>query len=165
MNKQLKNMTHLIPLPDIPIPLHNIIYHLESFYFVMDGVPLKEMSSYSVGCVDFTVSGNNIINFLKYFDSYLSWKKADIEAPYATEASLKIVEELNDNLKKRYNIYENKKLSFHSGQTFVNPATGWVCIGDPAKKSDIAVKFLQNAIAVLENAQLAALWIKPKWLL
>lgn len=45
---------------------------------------------------------------------------------------------------------------------FVNPQSGWVCIGDP-KRTGQTVEFINNCIAVIDNNQeFVSLWLKPQ---
>jgi uncharacterized protein YbdZ (MbtH family) len=43
---------------------------------------------------------------------------------------------------------------------YYNQQSGWVCVGDPTKKNQ-AVEFITNVVAVVENSELQALWLKP----
>ncbi len=43
---------------------------------------------------------------------------------------------------------------------YVNDKTGWVCIGNPLVQQQ-AVEFIDNCVAVVENKNLVALWLKP----
>lgn len=46
--------------------------------------------------------------------------------------------------------------------TAYDPRTGWVCLGDPAPgRSAQWVEFATNAIAVIGEDQLRALWLRP----
>lgn len=44
---------------------------------------------------------------------------------------------------------------------YANEKTGWVCIGDPANKTT-GLEFATNCVAIIENENLAALWLKPE---
>ena len=55
-----------------------------------------------------------------------------------------------------YGIYD-QDLPVH-----VNEKSGWVCIGNP-QKSEEAVEFIANCVAVLDASQkLTALWLRPQ---
>lgn len=48
--------------------------------------------------------------------------------------------------------------------TYFDEESDWICIGDHSfHANDIAVNFLMNAIAVIYQNQLKALWIKPRF--
>ena len=45
---------------------------------------------------------------------------------------------------------------------YVNPQTGWVCIGNP-EKSGNAVEFIDNCVAVIDGDKgFVSLWLKPQ---
>ena len=47
-------------------------------------------------------------------------------------------------------------------QTYFNPDTGWICIGNPNDFcEDSAVLFANNTIAMIENNNINSIWIKP----
>ena len=44
---------------------------------------------------------------------------------------------------------------------YINKHSGWVCLGDPLYTA-LSIEFIPNCVAVLDEYQLRALWLKPK---
>lgn len=55
------------------------------------------------------------------------------------------------NEKERWPIYINKK-------------KGWVCVGNPKNFGEQRIEFIPDCVAVLENQEIVAIWLKPKTL-
>lgn len=44
----------------------------------------------------------------------------------------------------------------------MNKTNGWICIGDPCFEKRILIEFASNCIAVLEERELKAIWLRPR---
>jgi hypothetical protein len=58
-----------------------------------------------------------------------------------------------------YRINENERWPI-----YINKKKGWVCIGNPVANEKQMIEFAPNCIAVLENQEIVAIWLKPKYL-
>lgn len=47
-------------------------------------------------------------------------------------------------------------------QIYINKKKGWICIGNPKINGKQMIEFVPNCIAVLENQEITAIWLKPK---
>ena len=106
------------------------------------------------------------IGYVAGLCGYQVWKSMIMNPPEYNEGSL-IVEEqsIKEPLEDKiilsvYDLEETKDWS-----VYLNPKTGWVCIGNPETQNIEVVEFATDTIAVLNNGELKALWVKPKNLL
>lgn len=57
----------------------------------------------------------------------------------------------------------SRRLNANRWSTFVNTASGWVCLGDPeASQNVVAVEFAPNSVAVVEKGVVVAIWLRPR---
>lgn len=49
-------------------------------------------------------------------------------------------------------------------KTYYDEENGWICIGNPQCENGVAVEFAQNTLAVIDNRELKAIWIKPEFI-
>ncbi len=46
---------------------------------------------------------------------------------------------------------------------YINPKTGWVCIGNPVTQHTSMIEFAPDSIATMQGDQIIAVWLHPKW--
>ena len=115
---------------------------------------------------DFEIEINTI--FLTVVDSKiiqlngfcgLSEKNLYYDVPKAKKGTLKLL-----HSEKYIFSAGTAKLNDKDWKTFINPQTGWACIGEPQRQG-YTVEFIDNCIAVVDkNQELIALWIHPFFL-
>lgn len=85
-----------------------------------------------------------------------SWVKKELQKPEFFAGSLLLIDDVID---------DGDTLVLHGSrewETYYDIHTGWVCIGDcDHSKEDMAVEFVSDAVAIINNQQLKALWLKP----
>ncbi len=95
-----------------------------------------------------SISGYNNIN---------GWISKSLQPPVFFEGELILAENIKPGIAKKIKGSEFWK-------TYFDQESGWICIGDNTfSTQNIGVKFLANAIAILNNNSLKALWIKLKF--
>jgi len=79
------------------------------------------------------------------------------------EANYKVPKFKTGILKVQYDLKPGfaYEVNNHSWPVYINSELGWICIGDPLTREQ-AIEFIKGCVAVLEDGQLAALWLKPK---
>lgn len=117
--------------------------HLVEFYVV-------------INYLDLLVNDGGYVVQITGICPYKEWKPMDNVVPNYISGGLKVLTDLEYGFSYRLN--EDKEW-----QVFVNEKTGWVCIGNPTFYGD-AVEFCKNCVAVLDNDNLVAIWLKPKGL-
>ncbi|SRR5579862_2787389 len=81
-------------------------------------------------------------------------KRTSLTIPDYREGSLTVVSKLDPD----FGTYQINRSPW---PIWINPNTGWACIGDPAIQGQ-AVEFVSNCVAVLDHVgNLKALWLKP----
>jgi len=99
-----------------------------------------------------TVVGNKIIQ-ITGFSPYGAWVKAGYSPPKYKMGELKVI----DNLEPGFSYQVNKV----DWPIHVNVKNGWICIGDCRGNGEV-VEFINDCVAVVENGELIALWLKPE---
>jgi hypothetical protein len=85
-----------------------------------------------------------------------SWIRKELNPPRAEEGALILEADIEPG---RGDFRLPESLEF---KTYYDEKSGWVCIGNCEKSKDSqTVEFLKNCIAVLEDGNLIALWLKP----
>lgn len=131
-----------------------LIYHLEEHSFDMEPWVYEIDFEIAVNTITLAVVDKKIIQ-LNGFCGLDRTMKFNFQAPKSQNGTLKI---LND-LKPGVGSYRANKEDL---PVFVNPDTGWVCIGYPERKGN-AVEFIMNCVAVVDDSeQLLSLWLKPQ---
>ena len=105
-----------------------------------------------------TVIGeDNHVAQVSGFCPYAEWIKTSHNVPQNSTGRLILI----DDLESGNGTYEINNVHW---PVYVNPDTGWVCIGNP-EKSGKAVEFINDCVAVISaNSDLLSLWLKPKGL-
>lgn len=95
---------------------------------------------------------NNLVVQVDGFCPNHEWILTDFPVPNYEVGKLKVLKNYEPGFSYRLN-------NIH-WPVYYNQQSGWVCVGDPTKKNQ-AVEFITNVVAVIENKELQALWIKP----
>ena len=114
-----------------------------------------QSSSYDVLVGDLTISFDVDLNAKQVwgYNPNLGWIDEKLSLPTAVQGTLNLANEI-DNPQRIDGSKEWK--------TYYDSCTGWVCIGISNKeRNDLAVEFATNTIAVLNDGNLKAIWIKP----
>jgi hypothetical protein len=97
------------------------------------------------------------VTFVEGYCPHFSWKARTLITPRAHRAGLVVVfdEEPVPGVSRRV-----------SGEArwpvFIDPGSGWVCVGEPVSTPSAAVEFAVDTIAVLdEQGRLCSLWLRP----
>lgn len=116
--------------------------------------------------IDFEIEINTL--FLAVVDSKiiqlngfcgLSKENLYYDVPKAKKGVLKLL-----HSEKYISSAGTAKLNDKDWETYINPQTGWVCMGD-SQSQGLTVEFIENCIAVIdENQELITLWIHPFFL-
>lgn len=105
--------------------------------------------------LNLTVAGDdNRIVQVWGFCPYSLWIKANYNVPQYARGILKVATDLKPGF--AYAINNDSEWP-----VYVNAKTGWICIGNP-EKSEKAVEFITDCVAVVYNGELVALWLKPQ---
>jgi len=97
---------------------------------------------------------DNKINQLWGMPGYNKWIKFNDDVPVSHPGILKVIDNLEYGLAYKVNKDDLP--------VYVNPQTGWICIGNPKNKGK-TVEFINNCIAVINNDnELISLWLRPK---
>ncbi|MGN0496850.1 MAG: hypothetical protein ACI4GW_11540 [Lachnospiraceae bacterium] len=101
-------------------------------------------------------SENMCVKCLWGFSPRESWKEVNLSVPSAKEGELRLVGEYEAGLTWR--IDKNKMW-----ESYFDKESGWYCIGNlMLEDDDIAVKIINNMIAVVDNtSELKAVWVQP----
>lgn len=86
------------------------------------------------------------------------WVNKDLNKPKSIKGDLLLDDEIETG--------DNKRLiEAGAWTTYFDKSTGWVCIGNYEEESnDVAVEFANNTIAVINQNNLKALWLRPKFI-
>lgn len=95
---------------------------------------------------------NNLVVQVDGFCPNHDWILTDLPVPNYEIGQLKVL--------KNYEPGFSYRLNNIDWPVYYNQQSGWVCVGDPTKKNE-AVEFTTNVVAVVENNELQALWMKP----
>lgn len=87
------------------------------------------------------------------FCPYGTWIETSFTAPHYKSGILEVIDDLEPG---RTWALDDEIWPIH-----VNKSTGWVCIGNPEATGE-AVEFMNNAVAMVHDKQLIALWLKPE---
>lgn len=91
------------------------------------------------------------------YNHFNGWEKKKLHKPSFFLGDLILTESIEPGVSKRIEGSQFWPTSF-------DEESGLICIGDDTfSTSDVAVEFLSNAIAVLHNGALKALWVGPKF--
>ena len=126
-----------------------------SFYYEpWNDVDFSIMLGNGYNSLDVDLSTNYILQ-LTGLNPKHNWIDKNIVAPIAEQGYLLAL--LDDDYRSGTGI------QYATGWgTYFNPETGWVCIGCPEYNDDSEiVLFADNTIAVIENENLYAVWLKP----
>jgi hypothetical protein len=84
-----------------------------------------------------------------------SWKQTRLDVPTASPSKLRMPDiDIVPGASKRLNPLKRWDTAFDA-------SSGWLCIGNASSRGE-AVAFAPGAIAVVENGELAALWLHPQ---
>jgi hypothetical protein len=87
---------------------------------------------------------------------YEDWIQETLNIPSFIEGELIVEGDIQPGMTYRLDGSEGWTAKFDS-------QTGWVCIGESETiKSDIAIKFADNTIAIINDSKLKSLWLKPQ---
>ena len=91
------------------------------------------------------------------FCTWEGWQKKELHLPNYSSGAILYEAKLIPGVSERIPDSEN-------WAKYYDEASGWVCIGEErTQTNDIAVEFADHTIAVLQDGNLKALWIKPVW--
>lgn len=131
-----------------------LIYDVEECSFDVEPTVQEVEFNIVVNRLNLTVANNGNVVQVWGFSGYNEWKKSDCIVPQSRKGVLKVTDNLDYGLS-----YRVREEDF---PVFVNPQSGWVCIGDP-KRTGQTVEFINNCIAVVDNYQeFISLWLKPE---
>ena len=131
---------------------HLLTYIPEECSFYMGKIMGKIDVELILNKISLAVSKNEIVH-VSGFCGLDKSMKTNYKIPKFKKGVLKV----EDNLKYGFAYGINDE----DWPVYINIETGWICIGDPLK-SEKAVEFINDCVAVLEGDKLVALWLKPK---
>ena len=118
--------------------------------------PEKTVVSVGIGLTGLQVNINNgkIENLCGYLPKSI-WLKKKLNKPDAIKGDV-FIQTKGVELRRKTYIYTNKQ-----GDSYYDKKTGWLCIGD--RKTTIlddSIEFLEDAILVIREGKIIALWVK-----
>lgn len=130
-----------------------LIYIEEECSFYTEVVSGRIDIEVVINKISLFVVDNKIID-LSGFCGFNEWIKSKHQVPEYNKGILKV----EHNLEYGF-AYGIKDEDF---PIYVNPQTGWVCIGNPEKLGN-AVEFINNCVAVIDDdKEFISLWLKPQ---
>jgi hypothetical protein len=108
-----------------------------------------------INYIDLLFDENDYVAHLSGFCPYGTWIKADCQVPPYKEGKLKV--ETQDEPGFAYRINDDKEWPIYINKD------RWVCLGN-SNKSENAIEFLHNCVAVIDQGSLVALWLKPDFI-
>lgn len=104
--------------------------------------------------LDVEIESGRALAITGYNPSFL-WVKCELEAPIYNTGELFIVSK--EELMSGAGSYYAK-----DWQTFYDPKSGWICIGNKnINAHGDCVEFFKNIVAVVHDNQLLSVWLKP----
>jgi hypothetical protein len=137
-------------------PISELIYRPEAYAF--DAIPRPDsvVSSVLVNDTELEVDERGTVLCVTGLCPHPAWQRTGYEPPQARRLSLRV----DANAEWVPGI--SRRLTGPSAlPIFVNPRIGFVCIGDPQQRAE-AVEFAPGCIALLNEGNLVALWLRPK---
>ena len=135
-----------------------IKYVLDEYSFNMFPIHNKSLPALLIKSINIVFDHNSksVVDFWGYCP-YTNWVKMSLYPPKSICGELLINSELECNEIATYHIADKWQIRHDS-------SNGWICIGEMnLLKHYIAIEFQPNIIAVLDNVNLTALWIKPQF--
>jgi len=136
-----------------------LIYDTDGYgFFVEPWGEAEGMFSLSVNYLCLTTTGeDNCVVKIDGFCPCGEWIYTDYSVPQNKPGRLKLTGSTNDLVPG--DVYGINDAHW---PVYVNPDTGWVCVGNPEKSGE-AVEFINNCVAVIgEDSTFLALWLKPR---
>lgn len=142
------------------------IYNIEDYAFDFQGLPPGSGQSLMMNTLQLAFELSQLrILYAWGYNPYVNWKLMKSPTPIFKSGQLFFEFDSEDKNDLFPGVGFDIKKDFE-WPIYININSGWVCIGDPEAKSHTeAVEFATDTIAVLDNGELEALWIKPKNLL
>jgi hypothetical protein len=134
-----------------------LVYRAQDYAFGVEPRPKNADSSLVVNTIELMVDrSNNQILFLEGYCPYQGWKRASLEPPISQRGALRI-----SGVELRRGMAEplNSPGTYWGIQ--VDTATGWVCVGNARASGMRAIEFARGCVAVLDDGNLVALWLRP----
>jgi len=132
----------------------SLTYDVEECSFDIEPTVQEIEFDVVVNKLNLTVTDNGKVVQVWGFSGYNEWVKSDCIVPQRSKGTLKVIDNLDYGVS-----YRVRQEDF---PVYVNPQSGWVCMGDP-KKTGQAVEFINNCVAVIDKDQeLVSLWLRPQ---
>lgn len=135
----------------------SLVYYSDEFSLDTRGVNNCGYTSFLVNDIHLEVNEFGIVCAVWGVCPEIKWKKTSISLPLYSPGSLIVHEKLCPGVSARVN---NDELYW---SVEYDVETGWLLLREKKiQKYVIAVEFLPNCIAALQDKQLVSLWLKPE---
>lgn len=131
-----------------------LFYLLDEFSFYVSPFTTRIDYDLVLNYLNLTVLSNLVVQ-VDGFCPNGEWIITDLSVPNYNMGQLRVL--------KNYEPGFSYSLNKAQWPVYYNQHTGWVCVGDPIVKNQ-AIMFITNVVAVIENNELQALWLKPVFL-
>lgn len=138
-----------------PIITEEIIYYKEEYSFFMPKRFGEVLGSLIINRLTMTLNKDLAISAIDGLSAYTNWKSMTFNVPFAATGII-YLKDWNEGPPQDIWITDD------FWDEWVNPETGWVCIGNPSH-SNINVMLGSGIVCTLDNNNLRAIWLKPIW--
>lgn len=136
-----------------------LLYLWDQYSFFCKDHPKGPGVSINVNEVEMWLNEGGQILYVDGFCPYQEWKETCRNVPPFVRAGLAVTNPTPCHIPRGIAIAMNDRVNPWS--VSINPE-GWVCIGDTAASGDTAIEFARDCVAVLEEQNLLALWLRPR---
>ena len=132
-----------------------LVYRRSEYSFDVEPQPEQGGASLLINDVQLEINEDGHLIYVWGLCPHESWVPARLDPPPSKAGRLQYVNgTVIPGVSKRLNAGERWPVSF-------DPSSGWLCIGSTSVQAE-AVAFAPGAVAVLIEAEIAALWLHPE---
>jgi len=132
-----------------------LVYRAQEYSFDSDPRPEGCISSVVVNDLELEVDDEGVVICVTGLCPHLAWQRTERAPPPARRHVLRVIDqEWVPGISKRLT-------SPGEWPMFVNRSVGYVCVGSPEGRG-VGIEFAPGCVAVLQDGQLLALWLRPK---
>lgn len=131
-----------------------LVYRPDEHGLDVEPRPEQGVASLLVNDVQIEIDEDGNLIYVWGLCSHDSWRSARLDPPTAVPGRLRYVgAEVVPGISRRLNADRHWLVSY-------DPSSRWLCVGDESIGGE-AVEFGPDSVAVLNEAQLVALWLRP----